>query len=176
LAEAGSTVVLNGRASSKVDAAVNRLGGKARGVAADPGSEEGHAKLVAAEPHADIVISNLGIFQPADSFETDDPVWDRHWQVNVMAGVRLARSYLPGMQANGWGRFILLGSKSAFNIPVDIIHYGVSRIADVALARGLAMRMAGTGVTVNSVLPGPTLSAAVEAMLWGGTRSFRPCN
>jgi NAD(P)-dependent dehydrogenase (short-subunit alcohol dehydrogenase family) len=112
-------------------------------VAADLGSEEGHAKLVAAEPHADIVISNLGIFQPADFFETDDAVWDRHWQVNVMAGVRLARSYLPCVETNGWGRFILLGSKSAFNIPVDIIHYGVSKIADVALARGLAKRMAG---------------------------------
>jgi NAD(P)-dependent dehydrogenase (short-subunit alcohol dehydrogenase family) len=140
----GSTVVLNGRASSKVDAAVNRLGGKARGVAADLGSEEGHAKFVAAEPHADIVISNLGIFQRADFFETDDAVWDRHWQVDVMAGVRLGRSYLACMEANGWGRFILLGSKSAFNIPVDIVHYGVSKIADVALARGLAKRMAGT--------------------------------
>jgi len=167
LAEAGGTVVLNGRTSAKVDAAVSRLGGKARGVTADLGSVEGHARLVAAEPQADIVVSNLGIFRPADFFQADDAVWDRHWQVNVMAGVRLARSYLPGMEAKGWGRFILLGSESAFNIPADMIHYGVSKTADVALARGLAKRMAGTGVTVNSVLPGPTLSEGVAAMLEG---------
>jgi NAD(P)-dependent dehydrogenase (short-subunit alcohol dehydrogenase family) len=165
LAGAGATVVVNGRTSAKVEAAVKRLGGAARGVAADLGTADGHAQLVAAEQQADIVVSNLGIFQPADFFATDDAVWDRHWQVNVMAGVRLARAYLPGMEAKGWGRFILLGSESAFNIPVEMIHYGVSKTADVALARGLAKRMAGTGVTVNSVLPGPTLSEGVEAML-----------
>lgn len=165
LADAGATVVVNGRTQAKVDAAVARIGGSARGVAADLGDAAGHAALVAAEPRADIVVSNLGIFQPSDFFDTDDAVWDRHWQVNVMAGVRLARAYLPGMEADGWGRFILLGSESAFNIPVEMIHYGVSKTADVALARGLAKRMAGTGVTVNSVLPGPTLSEGVEAML-----------
>ena len=165
LAEAGAAVVLNGRTREKGDAAVARIGGSARGVAADLGTSEGHAALVAAEPEADIVVSNLGIFQPSDFFETDDATWDRHWQVNVMAGVRLARIYLPGMEARGWGRFLLLGSESAFNIPVEMIHYGVSKTADVALARGLAKRMAGTGVTVNSVLPGPTLSEGVEAML-----------
>lgn len=165
LADAGASVVINGRTQAKVDAAVTRLGGSARGVAADLGTAEGHAALIAAEPHADIVVSNLGIFEPTDFFDTDDATWGRHWQVNVMAGVRLARTYLPGMEANGWGRFLLLGSESAFNIPVEMIHYGVSKTADVALARGLAKRMAGTGVTVNSVLPGPTLSEGVEAML-----------
>lgn len=165
LAEAGATVMVNGRTAAKVDAAVARLGHGARGVAADLGTVEGHAVLVAAEPAADIVVSNLGIFQPADFFDTDDATWDRHWQVNVMAGVRLARTYLPGMAAKGWGRLLLLGSESAFNIPVEMIHYGVTKTADVALARGLAKRMAGTGVTVNSVLPGPTLSEGVEAML-----------
>ena len=129
--------------------------------------QKGHTTLVAAEPEADIVVSNLGIFQPADFFDADDALWDRHWQVNVMAGVRLARAYLPGMEAKGWGRFLLLGSESAFNIPIEMIHYGVSKTADVALARGLAKRMAGTGVTVNSVLPGPTLSEGVAAMLEG---------
>ncbi len=167
LAAAGATVVVNGRTNAKVDAAVTRLGVSARGVAADLGAAEGHATLAAAEPEADIVVSNLGIFQPADFFDADDAVWDRHWQVNVMAGVRLARTYLPGMEAKGWGRFLLLGSESAFNIPVEMIHYGVSKTADVALARGLAKRMAGTGVTVNSVLPGPTLSEGVAAMLEG---------
>ena len=165
LAGAGATVVLNGRTQAKVDAAVARIGGTARGVAADLGDIAGHDALVAAEPRADIIVSNLGVFQPSDFFDTDDATWDRHWQVNVMAGVRLARAYLPGMEASGWGRLLLLGSESAFNIPVEMIHYGVSKTADVALARGLAKRMAGTGVTVNSVLPGPTLSEGVEAML-----------
>jgi NAD(P)-dependent dehydrogenase (short-subunit alcohol dehydrogenase family) len=165
LAQAGATVIINGRTGAKVDAAVARIGGSARGVAADLGTAAGHDQLVRAEPQADIVVSNLGIFQPVDFFDTDDAIWDRHWQVNVMAGVRLARAYLPKMQATGWGRFLLLGSESAFNIPADMIHYGVSKTADVALARGLAKRMAGTGVTVNSVLPGPTLSEGVAAML-----------
>ncbi len=165
LADAGATVVVNGRSQAKVDAAVARIGGTARGVVADLGDAAGHDALLAAEPQADIVVSNLGIFEPADFFDTKDATWDRHWQVNVMAGVRLARSYLPGMEAAGWGRFLLLASESAFNIPVEMIHYGVSKTADVALARGLAKRMAGTGVTVNSVLPGPTLSEGVAAML-----------
>ncbi len=165
LAAAGATVVVNGRTQAKVDAAVARIGGSARGVVADLGDAAGHNALLAAEPEADIVVSNLGIFQPVDFFETDDATWDRHWQINVMAGVRLARSYLPGMEKAGWGRFVLLASESAFNIPVEMIHYGVSKTADVALARGLAKRMAGTGVTVNSVLPGPTLSEGVAAML-----------
>jgi NAD(P)-dependent dehydrogenase (short-subunit alcohol dehydrogenase family) len=165
MADAGASIIVNGRTLARVDAAVARLGGNSRGVAADLGSAEGHASLLEAVPAADIVVSNLGIFEPTDFFETDDAAWDRHWQVNVMAGVRLARSYLPGMEASGWGRFLLMASESAFNIPVEMIHYGVSKTADVALARGLAKRMAGTGVTVNSVLPGPTLSEGVEAML-----------
>jgi NAD(P)-dependent dehydrogenase (short-subunit alcohol dehydrogenase family) len=165
LATASATVIINGRTQTKVDVAVARLGDKARGVAADLGSVGGHDALIAAVPQADIVVSNLGIFQPADFFDTDDATWDRHWQTNVMAAVRLARAYLPGMAAKRWGRFLLLGSESAFNIPVEMIHYGVSKTAVVALARGLAKRMAGSGVTVNSVLPGPTLSEGVEAML-----------
>ena len=165
LAGAGADVIVNGRTQEKVDAAAARIGGSARGVATDLGNAEGHARLVAAVPEADIVVSNMGIFQARDFFDTDDETWDRHWHVNVMPGVRLARSYLPGMQAKGWGRFLMIGSESAFNIPVEMIHYGVSKTADVALARGLAKRMAGTGVTVNSVLPGPTLSEGVEAML-----------
>jgi NAD(P)-dependent dehydrogenase (short-subunit alcohol dehydrogenase family) len=166
LANAGATVVVNGRTAAKVDAAVAHLGSNARGVAADLATAEGHATLIDAVPVADIVVSNLGIFQPADFFDTDDATWDRHWQVNVMAGVRLARAYLPGMEANGWGRFLLLSSESAFNIPVEMIHYGVSKTAK---------RMAGTGVTVNSVLPGPTLSEGVEAMLEDErARSGRP--
>jgi NAD(P)-dependent dehydrogenase (short-subunit alcohol dehydrogenase family) len=173
LAKAGAMVVVNGRTAAKVDAAVARIGRGARGVATNLGSAEGHAALTAAQPAADIIVSNLGIFEVTDFFDTNDAAWDRHWQVNVMAGVRLARDYLPGMVENGWGRFLLLGSESAFNIPVEMIHYGVTKTADVALARGLAKRMAGTGVTVNSVLPGPTLSEGVAQML-GSTNDARP--
>lgn len=165
LAQAGAAVVVNGRSEAKVAEAVGRIGGAARGRAIDLGTAEGAAALVAAEPAFDIVVNNLGIFQPSDFFEADDDVWDRHWAINVMSGVRLARAYLPGMAARGWGRMLFLGSESAFNIPADMIHYGVSKTADVSLARGLAKRMAGTGVTVNSILPGPTLSEGVAAML-----------
>ena len=165
LQEAGAAVVINGRTSANVDEALARLGGVARGRALDLASPEGARDLVALEPAFDIVVNNLGIFQPQDFFDTDDAIWERHWQVNVMAGVRLARAYLPPMAARGWGRMIFLGSESAFNIPVEMIHYGVSKTADVSLARGLAKRMAGTGVTVNSILPGPTLSEGVAEML-----------
>jgi NAD(P)-dependent dehydrogenase (short-subunit alcohol dehydrogenase family) len=96
-----------------------------------------------AEP--DIVVSNLGIFQPLDFFETDDAIWDRHWQVNVMAGVRLARAYLPKIGAKSWGRFIFLGSESAFNFSVEMIHHAVSKTADVAVARGLADELCAAG-------------------------------
>jgi len=167
LQEAGAHVVINGRTQAKVDTALARLGGTARGQAIDLGTPEGARDLIAAEPSFDIVVNNLGIFQPSDFFDTTDEVWDRHWQVNVMSGVRLARAYLPGMAARGWGRMLFLGSESAFNIPVEMIHYGVSKTADVSLARGLAKRMAGTGVTVNSILPGPTLSEGVADMLKG---------
>lgn len=165
LQEAGARIVINGRTQAKVDAALTRLAASARGRAIDLGTPDGVREMVAAEPSFDIVVNNLGIFQPSDFFDTTDEVWEAHWQVNVMSGVRLARAYLPGMAARGWGRMLFLGSESAFNIPADMIHYGVSKTADVSLARGLAKRMAGTGVTVNSILPGPTLSEGVAAML-----------
>ncbi len=167
----GAQVVVNGRSQETVDKALARIGPGARGVVADLGSAVGCEARVKAEPQCDIVVSNAGVFASSDFFDTSDAEWDRHWQVNVMAGVRLARAYLPGMKDRGWGRFILLGSESAFNIPVEMIHYGVSKTADVALARGLAKRMAGTGVTVNSVLPGPTLSDGVATMLDGEAKA-----
>ncbi|PRY04580.1 SDR family NAD(P)-dependent oxidoreductase [Paraburkholderia sp. BL25I1N1] len=165
LRNAGADVVINGRTRPKVDAAIARLGGCVRGHASDLSTAEGCHVLIEAEPEPDIVVSNLGIFQPLDFFETDDAIWERHWQINVMAGMRLARAYLPKMAEKAWGRFVFLGSESAFNIPPEMIHYGVSKTADVALARGLAKRMAGTGVTVNSVLPGPTFTEGASAML-----------
>ncbi|MCS4504481.1 3-oxoacyl-[acyl-carrier-protein] reductase FabG [wastewater metagenome] len=170
LAGAGASVVVNGRRSESVDAAVARLrdevpGAEVRGVAADLGTAEGCDALVAEAPSADILVNNVGIFGPQDFFETDDAVWEHFLAVNVLSGVRLSRAYLPGMAERGWGRVIFLSSESALNIPADMIHYGVTKTADLSLSRGLAKRMAGTGVTVNAVLPGPTLSEGVGAML-----------
>ncbi len=161
---------MNGRSDGKTAAAAERLRGEgAKGnvlaAPADIATAEGCTALFSKVPQVDILINNAGIFQPLDFFEASDEVWDRHWQVNVMSAVRLSRAYLPGMQKRNWGRVIFIASESGFNIPVEMIHYGVSKTADIAVARGLAKRMAGTGVTVNSVLPGPTLSQGVDAML-----------
>lgn len=170
LAKAGAKVVINGRSQGKTAEAADRLKVEVgldtiMSVAADVSTADGCSALVSEVPHLDILINNAGIFQPIDFFDAADEVWDRHWQVNVMSGVRLSRAYLPGMRRRDWGRVVFMASESSFNIPVDMIHYGVTKTADVAVARGLAKRMAGTGVTVNSVLPGPTLSEGVEAML-----------
>jgi NAD(P)-dependent dehydrogenase (short-subunit alcohol dehydrogenase family) len=170
LGKSGATVVINGRSEAKTADTAKRLAAElsstsVSGIAADVSTPEGCAALVARLPHVDILINNAGVFQPIDFFDASDEVWDRHWQVNVMSGVRLSRAYLLGMRERDWGRVIFLASESGFNIPVDMIHYGVTKTADVAVARGLAKRMAGTGVTVNSVLPGPTLSEGVAAML-----------
>jgi NAD(P)-dependent dehydrogenase (short-subunit alcohol dehydrogenase family) len=175
LAQAGAAVVINGRAQHRVDAALEKIGPRARGVAADVGTAQGCAALIRAVPRCDILVNNAAVFAPCDFFETPDAEWERHWQVNVMAGVRLARAYLPAMSQAGWGRVIFISSESAFNIPVEMIHYGVSKTADVAVARGLAKRMAGAGVTVNAVLPGPTLSDGMANMLEDeATKSGRP--
>jgi len=170
LARSNASVVLNGRVQSRVDEATRRLKGEAgfplvSGVAADLGSAEGCAALFAAAPEADILVNNLGVYGPQDFFETPDETWRRFFEVNVMAGVRTSRFYLPNMIRKGWGRVIFLSSESGLNIPADMIHYGVTKTADIALARGLAKRVAGTGVTVNAVLPGPTLSEGVRALL-----------
>ena len=170
LAGAGAAVVLNGRKQEAVDGAVARLQAAVpdaamRGVAADLGTAEGCAALVATEPSADVLVNNVGIFGPRDFFDTPDEDWERFLAVNVMSGVRLSRAYLPGMAERGWGRVVFLSSESGLNIPADMVHYGVTKTADLALSRGLAKRMAGTGVTVNAVLPGPTLSEGVREML-----------
>jgi NAD(P)-dependent dehydrogenase (short-subunit alcohol dehydrogenase family) len=170
LAEAGAAVVLNRRKYEAVKAAVARLkaetaGVEVRGVTADLGSAEGCAVLTKSEPRTDILVNNVGIFAPRDFFETPDEVWENFFAVNVMSGVRLSRAYLPGMAEHGWGRLIFLSSESALNIPVEMIHYGVTKTADLALSRGLAKRMARTGVTVNAILAGPTLSDGLRDML-----------
>ncbi|MBJ3778349.1 SDR family NAD(P)-dependent oxidoreductase [Acuticoccus mangrovi] len=172
LAEAGAAVVLNGRTEESVATAVAEVreavaGAEVTGFIGDLGGEAGCAALVAAHPATDILINNLGIYGPQDFFEIPDSEWQRFFEVNVMSGVRLSRAYLPGMIDGGWGRVVFISSESGLNIPADMIHYGVSKTALLALARGLAKRVAGTGVTVNSVLPGPTLTKGVAEMLKG---------
>jgi NAD(P)-dependent dehydrogenase (short-subunit alcohol dehydrogenase family) len=170
LAESGAAVVVNGRTAAGVERAKAELiaavaGATVRGIAADVGTAEGCEKLVSAEPVADILVNNAGIFGPQDFFEIPDTDWARFFEVNVMSGVRLSRSYLPGMQQRDWGRVVFISSESALNIPADMIHYGVTKTANLAVSRGLAKRFAGTHVTVNAVLPGPTLTEGTRAML-----------
>ncbi|WP_372656595.1 SDR family NAD(P)-dependent oxidoreductase [Hydrogenophaga sp.] len=170
LAQAGADVVLNGRTAAAVEQAVATLAAEVspaniRGVAADVGTAEGCAALVAAQPSADILVNNVGIYGPQDFFEIPDAEWTRFFDVNVMSGVRLSRAYLPGMVERHWGRVLFLSSESGLNIPADMIHYGFTKTAGLSISRGLAKRVAGTGVTVNAILPGPTLSDGLEAML-----------
>jgi NAD(P)-dependent dehydrogenase (short-subunit alcohol dehydrogenase family) len=170
LAECGAVVVLNGRTQDAVDAAMAEAKAALpqaalRGVAADLGTAAGCAALVEAVPAVDILVNNVGIFGLRDFFETPDAVWERSFAVNVMSGVRLSRAYLPGMVSRGWGRVIFVSSESALNIPVDMIHYGMTKTAQLAVSRGLAKRVAGSGVTVNAILPGPTLSDGMRGML-----------
>lgn len=170
LAEAGAEVVINGRSEGSVNDAVARLksavpNATVSGVAADLGSPGGVQTLVQGAGQIDVLVNNAGIYGTQDFFETDDDVWDNYWQTNVMSGVRLSRALLPAMVDKHWGRVVFVSSESARNIPADMIHYGVSKTAQLALARGLAKRVAGSGVTVNSVLPGPTLSDGVAGMM-----------
>ncbi|MGZ8755673.1 MAG: SDR family NAD(P)-dependent oxidoreductase [Acidimicrobiia bacterium] len=167
LAEAGATVVINGRSEEGVQRAADRLRAKVphaqvTPVAADLSGPEGVAILLAAAPSADILVNNLGIFDPKPFFEIDDAEWERFFSVNVMSGIRLARAYLPGMLAKNWGRVVFISSESALQIPPEMIHYGTTKTAQLAVSRGLAEMCAGTNVTVNAVLPGPTASEGVS--------------
>jgi NAD(P)-dependent dehydrogenase (short-subunit alcohol dehydrogenase family) len=170
LASAGATVVVNGRTQAKVDAAVAAItkvvpGAKVRGVAADVSTAAGCNALVAALPEVDILINNAGIFEPTGFFDIPDEDWIRFVEVNVMSGVRLSRAYMPGMLRRNWGRIVFISSESALNIPKEMIHYGLTKTAQLALSRGLAEMTRGTAVTVNSVLPGPTMSEGVETFV-----------
>lgn len=169
LAGAGASVVLNGRHQPDVDQAVAALkqavpGAEVRGVAADLGTEAGCDTLAGAVAHPDILVNNVGFFGPADFFEADDDLWQQILAVNFLSGMRLSRALVPGMVDRGWGRVIFLSSELALNIPADMIHYGVTKTAYLALSRGLAKRLAGTGVTANAILPGPTLSRGLRRM------------
>lgn len=170
LAASGATVILNGRSEERVAEAKARLQDQLplaslKTVAADLSSAAGVDTLVKAAAPVDILVNNAGIFGPQDFYDTDDATWDNFWQTNVMSGVRLSRALLPAMVKQGWGRVVFISSESARNIPADMIHYGVSKTAQLSLSRGLAKYVAGSGVTVNSVLPGPTLSDGFAAMM-----------
>jgi NAD(P)-dependent dehydrogenase (short-subunit alcohol dehydrogenase family) len=170
LAVAGANVVVNGRTQGKVDAAVAAIakavpGGKIAGVAADVSTAAGCQTLAETLPDVDILINNAGIFEPKGFFDIPDDDWSRFFEVNVMSGVRLARAYMPGMLKRNWGRIVFISSESALNIPAEMIHYGTTKTAQLAVSRGLAEMTKGTAVTVNSVLPGPTMSEGVETFV-----------
>jgi len=166
LAAEGAQVIVNGRTTARVTAAVGSIRQHAknadvRGVPADLGTAQGVAEFLQQVPEADILVNNLGIFEPKPFLEIPDSDWLRFFEVNVLSGVRLSRHYLPGMLKNNWGRVIFISSESAQNIPAEMVHYGMTKTAQVAVARGLAQSVAATGVTVNSVLAGPTASEGV---------------
>jgi NAD(P)-dependent dehydrogenase (short-subunit alcohol dehydrogenase family) len=170
LAEEGARVVVNGRNEARVNAAMKNVRARVkdadvRGVAADLGSAAGVERFVQQIPETDVLVNNLGIFEVKPFHEIPDSDWLRFFEVNVLSGVRLARHYLPGMLSNKWGRIIFISSESAQQIPPEMIHYGMTKTAQVAIARGLAESVAGSGVTVNSILVGPTASEGVATFV-----------
>jgi NAD(P)-dependent dehydrogenase (short-subunit alcohol dehydrogenase family) len=170
LAATGASVVVNGRSQAKVDAAADGVakavpGSQIRGIAADVSTAAGCKALLAALPEVDILINNAGIFEPKGFFDIPDEDWSRFFEVNVMSGVRLSRAYMPGMLKRNWGRIVFISSESALNIPKEMIHYGMTKTAQLVISRGLAEMTRGTAVTVNSVLPGPTMSEGVETFV-----------
>ncbi|MBA2896962.1 SDR family NAD(P)-dependent oxidoreductase [Nonomuraea soli] len=171
LARAGARVGLNGRGEDSTAAAAARLTSEVPGaqfvpVAADLSTEEGAAAAVSALPEVDILVNNLGIFGSRPALEIDDAEWRRYFEVNVLAGIRLTRAYLPGMMARGFGRVQFIASDSAVAIPAEMIHYGMTKTSLLAVSRGFAKEAAGTGVTVNSVLAGPTHTGGVEDFVY----------
>ena len=160
LAAEGASVIVNGRTQERVDSAVKKSGA-AHGLAADLSTESGARDVVTRFPYVDILVNNLGIFEPKPFEEISDDDWRRFFEVNVLSGVRLSRHYLPLMKQKNWGRIVFISSESGLQIPVEMIHYGMTKTAQLAVSRGLAETTAGTAVTVNAVLPGPTASEGV---------------
>ena len=166
LAREGATVYVNGRTQARVDDAIQQIGGgSVKGVAADLATRAGCDALVAQIPRLDVLVNNFGTFEIKPVLEISDEDWARMFEANVLSGVRLARAYMPGMLAKKWGRIVFISSESAIQIPSDMVHYGMSKTAQLAVARGLAESFPASGVTVNSVLPGPTDSEAFGAFL-----------
>jgi len=170
LAREGAAVVMNGRTEPRVRAAMEEVRtaaprARVSGFAADLGTTAGVAALIARVPSTDILVNSLGVYAAKAFPDITDAEWSAIFETNVLSGVRLTRHYLPGMLARNWGRVIFISSESAVQIPAEMIHYGVTKIAQVGLARGLAETTAGTGVTVNSVLAGPTRSEGVAGFV-----------
>jgi len=169
LAREGVAVVVNGRGEPKVKDAVKRLVAETKasvtGIAGDVGSAAEVDRLVAQLGPVDILINNAGIFEPKPFLEISDRDWIRHFEVNVMSGVRLSRALLPHMLKQNWGRIVFISSESGLNIPAEMVQYGMTKTAQLAVSRGIAETIPGSGVTVNAVLPGPTLTEGVSAFL-----------
>ena len=172
----GASVVINGRKQDRVDSAIAQIrksqpGAELTGIAADVSNAAGCAKLIQTAPDVDVLVNNMGIFEPKPFEKIPDEDWLRFFEANVMSGVRLSRHYLPSMRRRNWGRILFVSSESGVQIPVEMIHYGMTKTAQIAIARGLAESVVGTGITVNSILPGPTRSEGVEtfvAQMGGG--------
>ena len=167
LVREGARVIVNGRSEKAVAAAREQIckavpEAKIEGFAGDLSTAAATETLLQRFPFVDILVNNLGIFEPKPFGDIPDEDWRRFFEINVLSGVRLSRAYLPGMRRRNWGRIVFISSESAINTPVEMIHYGMTKTAQLAVSRGLAESCAGTGVTVNAVLPGPTRSAGVE--------------
>jgi len=170
LAAEGAHVIVNGRTEARVNAAVQKLksaglSGEVEGFAADLGTGDGVSQFVAKYPEVEILVNNLGIFEPKPFEQIPDADWFRFFEVNVLSGVRLSRHYLPRMLEHGWGRIVFVSSESALQTPKEMIHYGMTKTSQLAISRGLAETTAGTNVTVNTVLPGPTDSEGVATFV-----------
>jgi NAD(P)-dependent dehydrogenase (short-subunit alcohol dehydrogenase family) len=170
LAREGAEVVINGRAEARVEDAAQRIrdavpGASVRPVAADLSGADGCNALIRDVPDLDVLVNNVGIFEPKPFEEIDDADWLRFFETNVMSGVRLSRHYIKGMRERDWGRIVFVSSESGLQIPPEMIHYGMTKTAQLAVARGLAETTAGTGITVNSLLPGPTRSEGVATFV-----------
>lgn len=166
----GASVIVNGRTQERVDTAIDKIrksqpNPDLTGVASDVSNAAGCAMLIQAVPDVDILVNNMGIFEPKPFEEITNEDWFHFFEANVMSGVRLSRHYLSGMRKRNWGRILFVSSESGVQIPVEMIHYGMTKTAQIAIARGLAESVVGTGITVNSILPGPTRSEGVEAFV-----------
>ena len=167
LAQESAHVIVTGRTQERVDEALKKLNRPAEGVAADLGTAEGAAEAIRRFPDVDILVNNLGIYEAKPFTEITDQDWFHMFDVNVMSGVRLSRHYFPRMLQRNWGRIVFISSESALQIPAEMIQYGMTKTAQLAVSRGLAELTAGTAVTVNTVLPGPTESEAVGGFIEG---------
>jgi NAD(P)-dependent dehydrogenase (short-subunit alcohol dehydrogenase family) len=166
LALEGAKVIVNGRTEARVKQAIEKLkqaGAKKEivGLAADLGTAPGAEQAIQRFPEVDVLVNNLGIFEPTPFEKITDAAWLRFFEVNVLGGIRLSRHYLPKMKQRNWGRIIFISSESGVQIPAEMIHYGMTKTAQLAVSRGMAETTVGTNVTVNAVLPGPTASEGV---------------